>query len=280
MNALQDIITNMAETTPQPENYTGEDGLLYCGKCRTPKQRYFPEGKALLGIDRHPTECECQKAQRLECEAAEARRKHLDTVADLKRNCFSDKEMEKRSFANDNGKTPQMEYARRYVEHWEQMKAENIGYYLWGDTDSGKSYLAACIANALTEKEISVRMTNFPTILNDLGASFEGRNEYIERLCRFPLLIIDDLGTERGTEYALEHVYNVIDSRYRSGKPLILTANISPDVLHNPPDIAHARIYSRIIEMCVPIHVTGIQNRKQTAQRKMETLKNLMNDND
>jgi len=158
------------------------------------------------------------------------------------------------------------------------VKADNIGYYLWGDTDSGKSYLAACIANGLIEKEISVRMTNFTTILNDLGARFEGRNEYIERLCRFPLLIIDDLGTERGTEYALEHVYNVIDSRYRSGKPLILTANISPDVLHNPPDIAHARIYSRIIEMCVPIHVTGIQNRKQTAQRKMETLKNLMND--
>ena len=121
-------------------------------------------------------------------------------------------------------------------------------------------------------------MTNFTTILNNLGASFEGRNEYIERLCRFPLLIIDDLGTERGTEYALEHVYNVIDSRYRSGKPLILTANISPDVLNNPPDIAHARIFSRLLEMCVPIHIMRIQNRKQTAQRKMETLKNMMND--
>lgn len=278
MNALQDVVTKMAEVESQPEDYTGEDGLLYCGKCHAPKQRYFPKGKVLFGIDRHPAECECQKAQRIEREAAEARRKHLDTVAELKRNCFSDREMEKCCFANDNGKTPQIEYARRYVEHWEKMKAENIGFYLWGDTDSGKSYLAACIANALTEKEISVRMTNFPTILNDLGASFEGRNEYVERLCRFSLLIIDDFGTERGTEYALEHVYNVIDSRYRSGKPLILTANISPDALNNPPDITHARIYSRIIEMCVPIHVTGTQNRKHTAQRKMETLKNMMND--
>lgn len=58
---------------------------------------------------------------------------------------------------------------------------------------------------------------------------------------------------------------NILDSHYRSGKPLILTANISPDVLNNPPDITHARIYSRILEMCVPIHVTGTQNRKQTA---------------
>ena len=277
-NVYQELITKMVEATPQPEDYTGEDGLLYCGKCRTPKQRYFPEGKALLGIDRYRIDGECEKAKRLEREAAEQRRKHLDTVEDLKRRCFSTERMATWNFENDNGNTPQMEYARRYVENWDKVKADNLGFYLWGDTDSGKSYLAACIANGLIEKEISVRMTNFTTILNDLGASFEGRNEYIERLCRFPLLIIDDLGTERGTEYTLEHVYNVIDSRYRSGKPLILTANISPDVLNNPPDIAHARIYSRILEMCVPIHVMGIQNRKQTAQRKMETLKSMMND--
>ena len=81
-------------------------------------------------------------------------------------------------------------------------------------------------ANALMEQEISVRMTNFSAILNDLTASFEGRNEYIERLCRFPLLILDDFGMERGTEYGLEQVYNVIDSRYRSRKPLIVTTNL------------------------------------------------------
>ena len=277
-NVYQEYAVKLAEATPQPEDYTGEDGLLYCGKCRTPKQRYFPECLKTLSIDRHRIDCECEKAKRLEREAAEQRRKHLDTVEELKRRCFSTERMAMWNCENDNGQTPQMEYARRYVETWDKVKADNLGFYLWGDTDSGKSYLAACIANGLIEKEISVRMTNFTTILNDLGASFEGRNEYIERLCRFPLLIIDDLGTERGTEYALEHVYNVIDSRYRNGKPLILTANISPDVLNNPPDIAHARIYSRILEMCVPIHVTGIQNRKQTAQRKMETLKNMMND--
>ena len=73
------------------------------------------------------------------------------------------------------------------------------------------------------EKEIPVRMTNFALILNDLAASFEGRNEYISRLCRYPLLILDDFGMERGTEYGLEQVFNVIDSRYRSGKPLIVT---------------------------------------------------------
>ena len=117
--------------------------------------------------------------------------------------------------------------ARRYVEEWEREYAENLGCLFWGSVGTDKSYLAGCIANALMEKEIPVYMTNFAAILNDLAASFEGRNEYIARLCRYHLLIIDDFGMERGTEYGLEQVYNVIDSRYRSGKPLIVTTNLT-----------------------------------------------------
>ena len=119
------------------------------------------------------------------------------------------------TFEHDNGRNPQTETARFYVESWETMQAENIGYLFWGGVGTGKSYLAACIANALMEKEVAVRMTNFATILNDLAASFEGRDEYISRLCSYPLLILDDFGMERGTEYGLEQVYSVIDSRYR-----------------------------------------------------------------
>ena len=49
-----------------------------------------------------------------------------------------------------------------------------------------------------------------------------------------PLLILDDFGMERGTEYGLEQVYSVIDSRYRSGKPLIVTTNLTLDDLPEP----------------------------------------------
>ena len=188
-NLFTERVLNMAAVTPQPEDYTGEDGLLYCGKCHTPKEAYFPEKQAaLFGRDRHPAECDCQKAQRLEREAAEQRRKHLDTVEDLKRRGFTNPTMQEWTFANDNGKCPQMEIAHFYVEHWEIMREENIGYLLWGKVGTGKSHFAGCIANALMEQEVAVRMTNFSAILNDLTASFEGRNEYIERLCRFPLL--------------------------------------------------------------------------------------------
>ena len=156
------------------------------------------------------------------------------------------------------------------------MRFCKIEYLLWGGVGTGKSYFAGCIANALMEQEVAVRMTNFALILNDLTASHEGRNEYIARLCRAPLLILDDFGMERGTEYGLEQVYNVIDSRYRSRKPLIVTTNISLQDLQHPQDTAHARIYDRLLEMCAPIRFSGENFRKATAQDKLERLKNLM----
>ena len=66
------------------------------------------------------------------------------------------------------------------------------------------------------------------------------------------LLIIDDLGAERGTDYALEKVYNIIDSRYLSGKPLILTTNMTLKDMQESEDIRYRRIYDRIFEMCFP----------------------------
>ena len=276
-NLFTERVLNMAAVTPQPEDYTGEDGLLYCGKCRTPKEAYFPEKQAaLFGRDRHPAECDCQRTQRMEREAAEQQRKHRDKVEELKRLGFTDPAMREWTFANDNGRNPQMKTAHFYVEHWEDMKAGNIGYLLWGSVGTGKSYLAGCIANALMEKEVPVYMTNFAVILGDLSPGFTGRNEYISRLCRYPLLIIDDFGMERGTEYGLEQVYNVIDSRYRSRKPLIVTTNLTLDSLQNPLDTAHARIYDRLLEMCAPILFTGENFRRETAQAKLNRLKELM----
>ena len=262
------------DAAAEPQDYTGGDGLLYCGSCRTPKQFRMDnppmEGRLL------PRRCQCEQAQYDEEEAERKRRKHLQTVEELKRRGFTDSKMREWTFANDNGKCPQMELAHFYAEHWETMREENIGYLLWGKVGTGKSYFAGCIANALMEQEVPVRMTNFSAILNDLTASFEGRNEYIERLCRFSLLIIDDFGMERGTEYGLEQVYNVIDSRYRSGKPLIVTTNLTLDSLQNPQDTAHARIYDRLLEMCAPILFTGENFRRETAQAKLSRLKELL----
>lgn len=261
----------------QPEDYIGSDGLLYCGKCHTPKQAYFEGHKRVpfLG-DRHPMECECRRIERERQEAIVNEQKHLGLVHRLKADGFSDREMRNWTFENDNGRNPKMQHAHRYVEQWQTIRTENYGLLLWGGVGTGKSFFAGCIANALMEQEVPVRMTNFASILNDLSNSFTGRNEVVDRLCRYPLLIIDDFGIERDTNYALEQVYNIIDSRYRSKKPLIVTTNLALKEIQHPQDTAHARIYDRLLAMCSPICFSGENLRRQVAAQKMANVRSIM----
>ena len=104
-------------------------------------------------------------------------------------------------------------------------------------------------------------------ILNRLTGTYgEERIEFISSLNDYELLIIDDLGVERGTGFALEQMFEVIDSRCRSRKPMIITTNLTLYEMRNPPDLAYARIYDRILERCAPILFDGENFRKQKAE--------------
>ena len=182
------------------------------------------------------------------------------------------------TFALEKGYDPElMGKACRYVENWEQMYQRGMGLLLWGDVGTGKSFAAGCIANALLDQGISVMMTNFSRILNAMSSLQWGdRNRYIDDLNQYNLLIIDDLGIERSTEYVLEQVYSVIDSRYRSSKPLIVTTNLTLQQMKEPQDVAHARIYDRVLERCVPIWVRGRNLRQENAGENMNIAKALL----
>ncbi len=91
------------------------------------------------------------------------------------------------TFENDNGRSPQMHHAHHYVEQWQTMRAENLGTAPLGRCrHRQKVSFAGCIANALMEQEVPVRMTNFARILNELNSSFSGRNDVVDKLCRYP----------------------------------------------------------------------------------------------
>lgn len=94
------------------------------------------------------------------------------------------------------------------------------------------------------------------------------RDDYLDSLESYDLLIIDDFGTERDTEYMNEIVFQVIDARYRSGLPMILTSNITAEELGRPDDIKNQRIYSRILDRCIPIEFTGKDRRRDNLSGK------------
>ena len=105
-------------------------------------------------------------------------------------------------------------------------------------------------------------MTNLPMILNRItGCSGEDRVKYLDRLLKAELLILDDFGVERGTDFAKEQIFNLIDQRSRSMKPLIVTTNLSVNDLCSAKYIATERIYSRVLEMCVPVLFDGPDRR-------------------
>ena len=114
---------------------------------------------------------------------------------------------------------------KNYVDNWEEMKRNHIGCLFWGPVGTGKSYIAGCIANELLEQEVTVKMTNFNTIIDDIFPLAD-KTEYINALASYQLLIINDLGVERNSEYALGIIFSVIDRRIRSGRPLIITTNL------------------------------------------------------
>ena len=174
-----------------------------------------------------------------------------------------------------NGNERHLKVAKKYCIEFSKMYERNQGLLFWGTVGTGKSYTAACIANYLLEANTSVVMTSFVRILQEMqGFDREREETFTNKLNSVKLLIIDDMGAERSTDYALEKVYGIIDNRYRAKKPLILTTNLTLRQMQEATDIRYARIYDRIFEMCYPMEFSGVSWRKrEAAQRYEETRK-------
>lgn len=251
-----------------------KDGLLYCHKCNTPKQCRV----TLFGEERKPyCLCKCEREKR---EREEAERKLIEfqaTVKKLRQAGFPESDMQNWTFENSDGTNENiMRAARNYVVNFREFRKSGKGLLLFGTVGTGKTYAAACIANALIDKGYPVLMTNFARIANTVSGMFEGKQEYYDSLNRFPLLVLDDLSAERKTEYMQEIVFNVIDSRYRAGLPLIVTTNLTSEELKHPSDISHQRTFSRLLEMCIPVKVEGKDKRLEKLKADIQPMKDLL----
>lgn len=286
MEEVKDIMEKLLQNRRPAEgnDYYGEDGLLYCGKCRTKKESRImvPDFRREDGAKKETivsVTCQCEQEER---RAEEERRKHeeeMQRLNALRKSSLIEEKFRNATLANfqqteDNKKLYSV--AKKYIDNFPQMEQENQGLLFYGVVGTGKSFTAACIANELLNNRTSVVMTSFVKILQEIQKPQTDESEFMAKINSPRLLIIDDLGTERNTEYALEKVYNVIDSRYRVKKPLILTTNLSLQEMQDTPDIRYKRIYDRIFEMCYPVRAAGRSWREQEAARRFDKMKKLM----
>ncbi len=248
-------------------DYLGEDGLLYCHKCNTPKQCRVE----LFGTIRTPMcLCKCEVEKR---EREEAERRRIERERTMRRACFTEQEMQTWTFANDDGGSSQIiTVAKNYVKNFDKMLKDGKGLLLFGTVGNGKTFAAACIANALIDNDFPCRMTTFSDIAKDI---FDGKLSPHD-LNRYALLVLDDLMAERKTEYMQEIVFNVIDSRYKAGLPLIVTSNLTAEAIKNPADLAYQRIFSRLLEMTLPIEVKGEDRRRAKLKEAHSNYKDML----
>ena len=137
-------------------------------------------------------------------------------------------------------------------------------------------YTVGALAEATGKCEMTIKDS-----LNKLTDMYAGdRNAYIDSFNAYPLLIIVDLGIERNSEFAREQVFHIIDSRYRSQLPMIVTTNLTLKELKDPEDLARARIYDRVLERCVPILVNDQNVRKLIAAQNISMARKLLGGDD
>lgn len=281
MNPISEVIQNMATPTRNSGDYTDDEGFLCCGTCRERKETDItvPESLRPSGVMRVRRNCRCEQ-ERYEAQEKARREQDFQVRMDrLRRDGITDPALKYYTFDQDDRRNPEVsDVCLKYVQNWDSMKADNIGILFYGDVGTGKSFLACCIANALLGRLVSVSVTNFPRILNTLQGSFDDeRQKRIDRLQQYSLLVIDDLGVERDTAFSVEQVYNVIDTRARSGKPLIVTTNLSMKDLQSPPSLAHSRIYDRVLEMCpIRLKLTGDSRRVGNANDRKNKARRLL----
>jgi len=268
---IDEAADNAARNTKINDNDYIKDGLLHCGNCHTAKQVRVN----FLGVEKMPfCLCKCEQEKR-DAELKELKYAQVQQTTELRRykafpdcqsRCTTGEDMKNWTFANDDLTNPKISNAaKKYVDNFETFREQGKGLLLYGTVGTGKSYIAACIANALIDKGYEVLMTNFARIEKTAHGMRDDKQEYFDSLNEYPLLILDDLAAERDTSYMQEIVFNVIDSRCRANLPLIITSNLTNEELKNPANISNQRIFSRVLKMCHPIKVEGIDRRKKAA---------------
>lgn len=256
-------------------DYRNEDNLLMCGKCHTQKECVLTRHDGTTRTVRCACECSVEQNAR---EAEEKRKRdRMQYLDSMRRTGFPDAEMREWTFDKSDHSDPKNEtIARKYAANFDAMMEQGTGLLLCGQVGTGKSFLAAAIANELISQGTPCLMTNFSRIISRISEKFGGDQKYLDNLSRFDLLIIDDLGAERDTEFTWEKVMNVIDARYRAGLPLIITTNLTPKELYDPSDIRRQRVFSRLKEMCICLEVNGADRRGRKMQDKLKTAKSLL----
>lgn len=240
---------------------------MRCPVCGEPKTREVKFGDNVVTL---PLACKCdrEREEELQREIANNRKKFRNS--EIIRNGYLDTYYTELTFdTDDSPDSKATKDLKRYCDKWEEMKKKNIGLLLMGSYGTGKTFYASAIANEVRKQGDYVLIGTLSKLIQEMNADYgHDKAEWEEKIKTYPLMVIDDLGVERDTDYSYEQIENIIDLRYRSKLPVIVTTNISKSDLQNLNDVRKERVWSRLREMCTAYTVTGVDRRVQKGRQK------------
>jgi DNA replication protein DnaC len=144
----------------------------------------------------------------------------------------------------------QIQSVRRYVRDIVEHLDRGRGLWIQGDVGTGKTTLAMLVSKAALDAGRSVAIYSLPRLLNLLRESMDsdgGMLDFMDRLTAVDLLHLDDLGAETKTDWVLEQLYSIVNSRYEAERAIVATTNLMPDELSEQ---LGPRTVSRLVEIC------------------------------
>lgn len=169
-----------------------------------------------------------------------------------------------RTFASFDGKRNRgaLTVASGYANREDLFKEPKNSLLFIGTPGTGKTHLAAAIANRLVERGIPTRFGTFQKHLDKIKAEFDtaGERHYLDDIKGVPMLILDDLGKERQSEWSKSILYDIVNHRYEHYLPIVITTNLETDALTNYCGDA---VWSRLYEMCDTCVMEGEDYRKK-----------------
>jgi DNA replication protein DnaC len=158
----------------------------------------------------------------------------------------------------------QVREIRRYVHRIDENLDAGRGLWLWGDVGTGKTTLAMLASQAALQAGRSVVIHSLPRLLNLIRNAIEsdaGMVGFLERLTAVDLLHIDDLGAENTTDWVLEQLYSIINTRYEDERAMIVTTNLKFEELLEQ---LGERTVSRLVAICGdPLLLYGDDKRRE-----------------
>ena len=259
-----------------------ESDCKKCAKCGEPIERitFMPVLNIYI---KGPIMCSCKKAELAAKKIKEENEAKQDKLKQVINNSLMDSKFRTQTFENWDeklGNPKILNISRKYSEKFIDMKKNGVGLLIHGTPGNGKTYSANCIANYLIDKFVPVICVSINALLKRIQQTFnsygkEGEATILNTLSNADLLIIDDLGTEQNTDWNKTTIYNIMDSRYRNGLPLIVTTNITLEQLKEK---YHQRTYDRLIEMCTPVRNDSKSIRVEKGREKTKLLSQLLQD--